>query len=701
MPQLPTLNDDYTIETYYEVVHLNDEGKRSGSFADQKADSVEEARKIITDKRTVRNPDASDDDKAYWARQRYGIQKVYHAVRFVEEVPVWSTRTVGVETPEYWTVRYEKAIQGGEEHESDFRVFTTRAEAKKFAGSVYGSIDYSDSEGNAIKEPESANVGGTAIESGGAEAPLSTTTMPIQARRLFTFKGQAVPTDAEIAGNRIAELEAIIKKAQDELVAQQDETDKSEIATCGSCGLSWNDAAISSRTPTPAGRCPFEYIHGEASELRRLKGDDVTDDDGELKTAFVRSLGEAPLVPPEVADRAGELGLVFGINPQTGNCIITFESNVNYDNSVTQVSVGTHKSEMELFTSPGGVPQMIEWVVADFVEHIGLTVDGKKITDADGVFEVPEQALVWLQVLGYDVSEISADDEPTMPTVQRDGRIECACAKGSECILHMVERRKNESFTESVAALTGLYYSATWMKSGDAHRVRMTDNHGAIVFEGQFPTYVEAETAWQRILPEVKSAITPEAVESYVSSPQHCPVCDGENIEGGDREVEDGRATQEMSCNHCDAEWVDVYKLEGITVKIAGVDKTLRPKPETGWHDTNIFSVYYEDIEVLIHREPQDADNSDIEIRVWRNGKNEDYPFAKVNFELPKSGPDACPECSLIEGCHTSSCTLDPDFDGTNIFCPDCGFEADGPIDDAGTVCGSCKRGIIERRAAV
>lgn len=30
------------------------------------------------------------------------------------------------------------------------------------------------------------------------------------------------------------------------------------VATCGTCGRSWNDAQISDVTPAPAGRCPFE-----------------------------------------------------------------------------------------------------------------------------------------------------------------------------------------------------------------------------------------------------------------------------------------------------------------------------------------------------------------------------------------------------------------------------------------------------------
>lgn len=32
-------------------------------------------------------------------------------------------------------------------------------------------------------------------------------------------------------------------------------------ATCGHCGLSWDDAVSTAWTPTPTGRCPFEYFH--------------------------------------------------------------------------------------------------------------------------------------------------------------------------------------------------------------------------------------------------------------------------------------------------------------------------------------------------------------------------------------------------------------------------------------------------------
>ena len=42
-------------------------------------------------------------------------------------------------------------------------------------------------------------------------------------------------------------------------------------ATCGNCGATWNDAIISSRTPAPSSRCPFENDHEERAELATLQ----------------------------------------------------------------------------------------------------------------------------------------------------------------------------------------------------------------------------------------------------------------------------------------------------------------------------------------------------------------------------------------------------------------------------------------------
>ena len=35
----------------------------------------------------------------------------------------------------------------------------------------------------------------------------------------------------------------------------------SDLATCGNCGRTWDDSIITSMTPAPAARCPFEYFH--------------------------------------------------------------------------------------------------------------------------------------------------------------------------------------------------------------------------------------------------------------------------------------------------------------------------------------------------------------------------------------------------------------------------------------------------------
>ena len=33
-----------------------------------------------------------------------------------------------------------------------------------------------------------------------------------------------------------------------------------DLVTCGSCGRSWDDGITTGMTPTPSGRCPFEYF---------------------------------------------------------------------------------------------------------------------------------------------------------------------------------------------------------------------------------------------------------------------------------------------------------------------------------------------------------------------------------------------------------------------------------------------------------
>jgi hypothetical protein len=53
-------------------------------------------------------------------------------------------------------------------------------------------------------------------------------------------------------------------------------------ATCGNCGLTWDDGISTSWTPVPSGRCPFEYFHDEIIAVRleqlraRLDAEDIS-----------------------------------------------------------------------------------------------------------------------------------------------------------------------------------------------------------------------------------------------------------------------------------------------------------------------------------------------------------------------------------------------------------------------------------------
>lgn len=90
---------------------------------------------------------------------------------------------------------------------------------------------------------------------------------------------------------------------------------------------------------------------------------------------------------------------------QDGNLMVTFESNINVDNGYTNASQGIKISEMELFTNDNETPTGIEWIVNDgeFVEGIGLWFDGRTLTDYDGVFELPKEAIKLIRKAGYRV----------------------------------------------------------------------------------------------------------------------------------------------------------------------------------------------------------------------------------------------------------------------------------------------------------
>lgn len=49
----------------------------------------------------------------------------------------------------------------------------------------------------------------------------------------------------------------------------------------------------------------------------------------------------------------------------------------------------------------------------------------------------------------------------------------------------------------------------------------------------------------------------------YIKNSNICPHCESENLDGGSIEVNDGIATQHISCE-CGKSWTDIYKLIDI-----------------------------------------------------------------------------------------------------------------------------------------
>lgn len=50
------------------------------------------------------------------------------------------------------------------------------------------------------------------------------------------------------------------------LYTEQQRSEARDLATCGTCGRSWDDAISTSITPVPSGRCPFEYFHRDEED---------------------------------------------------------------------------------------------------------------------------------------------------------------------------------------------------------------------------------------------------------------------------------------------------------------------------------------------------------------------------------------------------------------------------------------------------
>ncbi len=89
----------------------------------------------------------------------------------------------------------------------------------------------------------------------------------------------------------------------------------------------------------------------------------------------------------------------------------SFRSPINIDNGFTNTNIAPEaESVLNLFKTGLG-SYLIEWEIEELnmVEHIGIFCyeTDKIISDYDGVFEVPEEAIKFLKEQGFDCTYLT------------------------------------------------------------------------------------------------------------------------------------------------------------------------------------------------------------------------------------------------------------------------------------------------------
>ena len=91
---------------------------------------------------------------------------------------------------------------------------------------------------------------------------------------------------------------------------------------------------------------------------------------------------------------------------------IDFNSDLTVDNGIAVRSIGKAKNKMNLHVDQDGRNGYIDWSYTleygtEGEQNIGLLFTGKTVTDFDGVFELPEEAVDLLKSAGFDCSQVS------------------------------------------------------------------------------------------------------------------------------------------------------------------------------------------------------------------------------------------------------------------------------------------------------
>ncbi len=189
---------------------------------------------------------------------------------------------------------------------------------------------------------------------------------------------------------RLAELEAIIKP---ELISIENGAEPQigedgqvveDIATCGSCGMSWNDALMTGRTPAPSARCPYEAIHPEIMEYKSIAKQlrqpqtavaaDISGDMAEAKSEVVSpdTVDQDIKQPTVSVDEAGEKHAA-----DISGDMSEAKSELDYNKGqVADEPKATDTVEPDHFAAEGGEFPFVQPLPADQVPEVLETLVG-------------------------------------------------------------------------------------------------------------------------------------------------------------------------------------------------------------------------------------------------------------------------------------------------------------------------------------
>lgn len=527
---------------YFEVVHLNDDGTRGGCVANESADSITEAMAVIDRKLKPRNPGMTEENRQYWARQRYGIQRV---VKVIE--PLRDSKAV--------TVAGEPIIRPLSREE----IATVIA---RFCDDDHGTLE-SLNRALGFEARLNGGTGWLLLESEGGDGVDGYENPDCEFTTLDNERYWMNAIDVGEKSESIQMQEIKFSRAVDKvlsLIGKWQEMEKNRANGLDSVGGDVRPECPDVEDSMPCRVCGIlkanhfvKHTDGSVTDsmeyLRKCSGFQPT-------YAFSRD----DLVKVRIPFGTARVGLVESVSPQGSGVRVRFDE----------------KGEAGLFPTAN------------------LTLLAKNGERA------PEKSIQ------------SSLDRPGL----------CPVCDSPDIVGRSVDI---EDGNASQSVTCGAC-EASWL---DVYRL------SAVLPVSGFPSN------WDRspVLPVVTVTVRGGLVDS-VDVPQGVVVKVRDyDAEGSD---EDLLSTDNDGDKYIESEWVfdniilESAKQEGERI----ADAVLPPKearsptlftPVLDFHDDGVYSLLYDDIDIMVDRNGGD-DN--IEIRVWRNGKNEEVPFHSFRFDI-------------------------------------------------------------------